>query len=367
MLQVGEFNRSTIIVQLMVQFVDALSYDDKNMFFVYFSTIEDFDSFWNKIAHVSNRDTSSGFKMAKVSCKFNKKICDEQNINELLVLKYFASDSRKFDYNPMMEFLNKTVQEALENVFAEEASLNAINSGNCFIKFHVKYCTYCKKMMPVWSEIEKTYENNKDVKVFNIDCKLQPRVCDLYNITKYPSVIWFSKGEMIDKYSGQRKVIDLKEYIGNMLQRFSQPLTLLEKQEKEAIVEETATIEMTADIFFEVIAKDFTFVYFFMEKCTYCQELNEVWDKLAQRFASTSNVKIARMDCNLYASFCLKESRGCPTLNLYKDGLMLAKDYHEDYSIENLYQCVSSYVKGGKGQYNKKKPIGTFLNEFFQT
>lgn len=302
--------------------------------------------------------------MAKVSCKLNKKICDEQSINELLTLKYFASDSGTFDYKPMMQFLNKTVQEALTNVYAEETSLNAINSGNCFIQFHVKYCTYCKTMTPVWSEIETSYESNKDVKVFNIDCKLQPRVCDLYNITKYPSVIWFSKGDKIDKYSGQRKVVDLKEYIENMLQRFSQPSTLPTNTEKEAIVEETAVIEVTAENFFEVIATDFTFVYFFMEKCTYCQELNDVWEKLAQRFTS-NNIKIAQMDCNLYAGFCLKESRGCPTLNLYKDGLMLAKDYHEDYSLENLYQCVTSYVKGGKGQYNGKKSSRTFSKYVF--
>lgn len=306
--------------------------------------------FWNKIAGVYNRDPSSDIKIAKVNCDYNKKVCAEQGVNEILTLKCFAMEGGNFDCKPMMEFLNTTVQQSLSNFNAQETSLSAINSGNCFIKFHVKYCTYCKKMSPIWTEVEKSYENNKDVKLFSIDCKLQPTVCDLYNITKYPSMIWFNKGKWIEKYAGHRTVKDFEEYIGNMLQTSTQASTLLAT--KNTTIEESAIIDVTADDFTEIIAKDLTFVYFCLKKCTYCQEVNEVWEDLAQRFTSMNNVKIAQMDCSLYGSLCLKEAKGCPTLNLYKDGRLLHKDYHEDYSLEGLYQCVSSYAKGGKGESN---------------
>lgn len=319
---------------------------------IIFSYFEEFDAFWGKISRVYNQDASSNIKIAKVQCKYNKKTCEEQGVKELLALKCFPMEGANFDCIPMMKFLNKTVQDSLTNYYDEETSIKAINSGNCFISFHVKYCGHCKKLSPIWAELEKSYENRNDVKLFNIDCKFQPKICDLYEISGYPSVIWIYKGEKVEKYSGHRNIKEFEDYIAKMLQRFNQISTVSSLiVENQTISEESAIVDVTADDFLQVIAKDFTFVYFCLKKCTYCQEVNNVWEELAQKFVSSSNVKIAQMDCNLYGTLCMKEGKGCPTLNLYKEGQLIFKDYHEDFSLEGLYQCVVNHVKGGIGKH----------------
>lgn len=76
--------------------------------------------------------------------------------------------------------------------------------------------------------------------------------------------------------------------------------------------------------------------------------------KVAERFANNNKIKIGKVDSSknywLYAS----QAKGCPTLNLYEDGELILKDYHETETLEGISDCINSHMKGGQGKNNFK-------------
>merc|ERR1712126_277137 len=101
-----------------------------------------------------------------------------------------------------------------------------------------------------------------------------------------------------------------------------------EKNQKKEEVTEDAKDSVTVldnSNFADTIAKGVTFVKFYAPWCGHCKRLAPTWTQLADKYASTEGVTIAKVDCtsgeNKNKDLCNAQGvNGFPTLNIYKDG-----------------------------------------------
>jgi protein disulfide isomerase family A protein 5 len=73
--------------------------------------------------------------------------------------------------------------------------------------FKVDWCPHCKKAVPVFEEVEKAYNDNKnDDKRINgyhvtfkvIDCEADPTTADKYKVEGYPTIKLDKGGDIIE-------------------------------------------------------------------------------------------------------------------------------------------------------------------------
>merc|ERR1712136_609816 len=95
--------------------------------------------------------------------------------------------------------------------------------------------------------------------------------------------------------------------------------------EPEEAVAEKGLFTLTEKSFKNHVAKGDTFIKFYAPWCGHCKKLAPTWVQLADKYASTEGVTIAKVDCtsndNKNKELCNAQGvNGFPTLNIYKDG-----------------------------------------------
>lgn len=330
--------------------------------FLVYREIGDYSIYWNKISGLYNNDDNEIIKMGKVDCQFNPETCRKFHIHELLSLRFFALEDSDFDYKPIAEYLNNTIQETLDTHFSAQVKSTKLRSGVHFVKFFVPYCRACKKIAEAWKQLEDAYANRTDVTVFEVNCRQHADLCDDFDIEKYPSLIWVENGQRIEKFGGHRSFEDFSEYIEEMLS--SRP-TIETTTTPPHVTDERLITNVSDHEFKSFIAKDFTFVKFFLRKCSHCQEVNALWIELAERFHNHENITIAQVDCSKNYDLCMEDADGCPTLNVYDNGVLMNRDYHEDLTLDGLTDCIVSYMRGGEGKISFLPVKFSFLESVF--
>ena len=61
-----------------------------------------------------------------------------------------------------------------------------ISRGNCVLKFSAEWCGPCKAIAPYVKELSKEYK----IDVIEIDADEYPSICQKYNVTKLPTIIF---------------------------------------------------------------------------------------------------------------------------------------------------------------------------------
>lgn len=242
--------------------------------FLFSSEFEGFNTFWNKVSQLYNNDESSSIKFAKVNCKESPTVCQEQDIDELLELKFYGNKNDNYDWKPISKFIDSTIETTLKNYYEDEKTKNQLKTGKHFVKFFAPFCHHCHVLAPKWEELEKQHKDNRRVSLHSIDCVQSSSICDSFNISAYPQLIWFEDGVRIAKYSGERVVKSINNYITKMLGAEEPPTPTSSE------VARSQVIKITEDNFEEIVEKDFTFVYFYLKGCAHCKHMNELWPQV---------------------------------------------------------------------------------------
>ncbi len=75
------------------------------------------------------------------------------------------------------------------------------------VDFYTTWCGPCKQMAPIIEEIKK--ENKDIVNVLKVDAEAQVDIASKYNISGYPTLIFFKNGAVVHESLGGRSKEDL--------------------------------------------------------------------------------------------------------------------------------------------------------------
>jgi len=300
---------------------------------------------WDKLAEDYIKDEKD-VVIGKVDCTKETSLCSSQDVTGYPTLKFFKDGPEngvkhrgQRDQKSLEKFINEQMgrapteeeeiamepEEAVAEkglfTLTEKSFKNHVAKGDTFIKFYAPWCGHCKKLAPTWDELAAKMGADGKATIAKVDCTKSQSLCQEHGIKGYPTLAYFRKGEKVEAYRGGRTMKDLSDFVASM-----------SGEEKKAEAKEEVTEDakdsvavLSADNFESTIAKGVTFVKFFAPWCGHCKRLAPTWVQLADKYASTEGVTIAKVDCtsndNKNKELCNAQGvNGFPTLNIYKDG-----------------------------------------------
>lgn len=271
-----------------------------------------FSPTWEQLAEMLNEDDSN-IRIAKVDCTSDAKVCSEQDITGYPTLKFFKvgdNEGVRFrgtrDLPTITNFINEQLRQGDEDHpdIRKEFSLkeltddnfdSVIESGKAFVKFYAPWCGHCQRLAPTWLALAKAMEFNEEITIAKIDCTEYRDVCTTFDVKGYPTMLWFENGQKVDKYSGERSLEDLKNYVNKMAG--SKIKLNLPGLDDVKFLDDDAVLDLSSENFNEEIQDGITFVDFFSPWCGHCKRLAPTWEQLGRKLQNTQGIKIAKVDC----------------------------------------------------------------------
>lgn len=105
-------------------------------------------------------------------------------------------------------------------------------------------------------------------------------------------------------------------------------------------------VELTDATFDAHIASGKHFVKFFAPWCGHCRNLAPTWEKLAEKYASSKDVTVGKVDCTVHVDLCKRfEVRGYPTLLFLQNAGKAVEKYQGSRTLDDLSNFVDKMVK----------------------
>ncbi len=83
------------------------------------------------------------------------------------------------------------------------------------IDFWAPWCGPCKMMLPIVDELAKQYEGKVVIGKLNVDDNAD--TCEQYGIMNIPTMLFFKKGELVNRHVGACRKPDLEKIIDGLL------------------------------------------------------------------------------------------------------------------------------------------------------
>mmetsp|Transcript_7357 Transcript_7357/g.10514 ORF Transcript_7357/g.10514 Transcript_7357/m.10514 type:complete len:210 (-) Transcript_7357:761-1390(-) len=88
-------------------------------------------------------------------------------------------------------------------------------TGKWFIEFYAPWCGHCKKLTPVWEELESTIateHSDEGIVIAKVDGPENRDVMKRFEITGFPTLKYIAGGKVYE-YSGARSLDAMKEFV----------------------------------------------------------------------------------------------------------------------------------------------------------
>jgi thiol-disulfide isomerase/thioredoxin len=220
--------------------------------------------------------------------------------------------------------VKKSKDELLHDRLLHDLAPQNSLSTPLFIKFHAPWCGFCKKLVPVWEELEQEFP----AMLRSVDCTAEfaKPFCEEHDVNGYPTLILFKKGVRQQEYDGERDSAALSSYL------------------REAVEDVDPLAQPGGDAA--------VFIGFFAPWCGHCQELKPKWEALKKTYENhlqyrLQRVHIANIDCKLHAQYCsVKGITGYPTINLYLPHQQTAIEYLGPKEEASLVDFLETHLGG---------------------
>lgn len=104
----------------------------------------------------------------------------------------------------------------------DQEDFGSARSTTTFALFYAPWCPHCKTMMSDWDTLAQRYKNNKfNLKIIKVNCDKHKEMAAKYNISGFPTVIFFNKGldspDDMEVYDGERTESALSNFLSERL------------------------------------------------------------------------------------------------------------------------------------------------------
>ncbi|GAM27207.1 hypothetical protein SAMD00019534_103820 [Acytostelium subglobosum LB1] len=205
---------------------------------------------------------------------------------------------------------------------------NVKSGGSWLIEFYAPWCSFCKKLAPIYEELATKVKGN--VNIAKIDCTVERSTCQRYEIMGYPTLKFVSSG-VVYEHQGERTLEALEQYV---LEGYKSSKTVQVAEDSLSGVK-----DLTEDNFGETDNGKRWFIMFYAPWCAYCKKYMPVFEDIAPRFKGT--VQFARVNCQEHPGLCeLYQIPGYPTIK-YLEGAGY-RDFGMEPSESNIQQYLTA-------------------------
>jgi len=294
--------------------------------------------------------------VAYINCEINKKLCKKLKLNpNSYELKHYNEGTFNKDYDrsiskkSLVNFLNDPKgdmpweeEESAKDVvhLKNEDSLMKLlkKSKSLLVIFYAPWCGYCKKIKPDYSAAASKLKSFAVLAAMNVDTSQNFKVKQVYNITGFPTLLYFKNGELLFPYGGEFNENGIIEWMQN-------PQPAKEKEpEKSWADEDNMFVTFLTDDTFDSFIESHTsvLVKFYAPWCGHCKNMKPVLNNVAKRLKEENESGIiafvdATQEKKLGERFKIK---GFPTIKYFKDG-KVAWDYTER-NEEKIYEFMKN-------------------------
>lgn len=191
---------------------------------------------------------------------------------------------------------------------------------NSLIMFYAPWCGYCKTLKPEYIKAAADLKGEALLAAIDVARPGNSKVRQMYNITGFPTMLYYEKGQYKLPYNGDNKYQAIVDFMRD-------PTAIMHKKKKDVVDEswsvDTDVVHLTVDNFEKVLQKaEHALVVFYAPWCGHCKRIKPEFENAAARIKyEQMNGILAAVDATnqpeLASRFGVK---GYPTLKYFNKG-----------------------------------------------
>lgn len=188
------------------------------------------------------------------------------------------------------------------------------------LMFYAPWCGFCKTLKPEYSAAAAELKPKHVLAAIDVNRPENSMVRKIYNITGFPTLLYFEKGKMKFTFNGENSKDGIIKFMGNP----TEPVVTPKKEEPDWASDSSSEIVHLSDSSFEPALKDekSALVMFYAPWCGHCKRLKPEYETAAE-LMKEKNVPgiLAAVDSTKETEISAKFGiKGYPTLKYFSNG-----------------------------------------------
>ncbi|CAH2103869.1 unnamed protein product [Euphydryas editha] len=207
------------------------------------------------------------------------------------------------------------------------------------IMFYAPWCGYCKSMKPDYVAAASELKGEAFLAAIDVSKPGNSKIRQMYNITGFPTLLYFEKGQLKFPYNGDNKHQAIVDFMRD-------PTSQQHKKREvtdESWSKDSDVVHLTAQTFDTILSKtEHALVVFYAPWCGHCKRIKPEFEKAATKIKNEKIKGIlaavdATKESDLASRFGVK---GYPTLKYFNKG-----EYKYDAGHARQEEQIIEFIK----------------------
>ena len=202
------------------------------------------------------------------------------------------------------------------------------------IKFSIDECEDCTLLDAIWPVLNSVFDQDNVIRLDELNCNLEEEFCFEYQITTFPSVLFF-KDAIVREFEGEKTVDGITKFVSGMLALVNQGFVNI--QEDQLYLTETNI---------DIISKGDTLIYFILEEDPEDEILIQLLREEIENYPLVAYI----INCEESTDLCLEEPFMISSLPQIKILSEQIHDFEGELKVEKVLEWISSVYTYGIAQ-----------------